>query len=148
MLMRGLDVERASVAGVSVGLAQAALDHTLAYAKERRQFGRAIGEFQLVQKIIADMYTEIEAARLLVYEAATRAVEGGRVSALCSAAKLFASEVATRAGLAAVQVFGGYGYTRDYPVERIARDAKLMEIGAGTSEIQRLVIARQLLGQR
>jgi isovaleryl-CoA dehydrogenase len=148
MLMRGLDVERASVAGVSVGLAQAALDHTLAYAKERRQFGRAIGEFQLVQKIIADMYAETEAARLLVYEAATRAVEGGRVSALCSAAKLFASEVATRAGLAAVQVFGGYGYTRDYPVERIARDAKLMEIGAGTSEIQRLVIARQLLGQR
>jgi isovaleryl-CoA dehydrogenase len=148
MLMRGLDVERATVAGISVGLAQAALDHTLAYAKERRQFGRPIAEFQLVQKMIADMYAETEAARLLVYEAATRAGEGANVSALCSAAKLLASEVATRAGLAAVQVFGGYGYTRDYPVERIARDAKLMEIGAGTSEIQRLVIARHLLGQR
>jgi isovaleryl-CoA dehydrogenase len=148
MMMRGLDVERATLAGISVGLADAALAHALDYAKQRHQFGRPIADFQMVQKMLADMYTEIEAARLLVYEAATRAIRDTRCSALASAAKLFASEVATRAGLAAVQVLGGYGYTRDYPVERIARDAKLMEIGAGTSEIQRLVIARQLLGKR
>ena len=148
MMMRGLDVERATLSGISIGLGQAALDHAVEYAKERKQFGRPIGDFQLVQKMLADMYTELEAARLLVYEAATTAVRDVHCSALASAAKLFSSEMATRAGLAAVQVFGGYGYTRDYPVERIARDAKLMEIGAGTSEIQRLVIARHLLGKR
>ncbi len=148
MMMRGLDVERATLAGISIGLGQAALDHAVEYAKERKQFGRPIGDFQLVQKMLADMYTELEAARLLVYEAATTAVRDAHCSALASAAKLFSSEMSTRAGLAAVQVFGGYGYTRDYPVERIARDAKLMEIGAGTSEIQRLVIARHLLGKR
>ena len=148
MMMRGLDVERATLSGISVGLGQAALDHAVAYAKERKQFGRPIGDFQLVQKMLADMYTEVEAARLLVYKAATTAVRDAHCSALASAAKLFSSEMSTRAGLAAVQVFGGYGYTRDYPVERIARDAKLMEIGAGTSEIQRLVIARHLLGKR
>jgi isovaleryl-CoA dehydrogenase len=148
MMMRGLDVERATLSGISVGLGQAALDHAVAYAKERRQFGRPIGDFQMVQKLLADTYVEVEAARLLVYEAATTAVREAHCSGLASAAKLFASEMGTRAGLAAVQVLGGYGYTRDYPVERIARDAKLMEIGAGTSEIQRLVIARQLLGKR
>jgi isovaleryl-CoA dehydrogenase len=147
LMMRGLDVERATLSAISVGLAQAALDHALAYAKERHQFGRPIGEFQMVQKMLADIYAETEAARLLVYEAATRSIHDPRCSALASAAKLFSSEVATRAGLSAIQVFGGYGYTRDYPVERIARDAKLMEIGAGTSEIQRLVIARSLLGK-
>jgi len=147
MMMRGLDVERATLAAISVGLAQAALEHAVAYAKERRQFGKSIGEFQMVQKILADMYTELIAARLLVYEAAERCIREENCSQLASAAKLFASEVATRAGLAAVQVLGGYGYTRDYPVERIARDAKLMEIGAGTSEIQRVIIARELLGK-
>ncbi|MEE8558839.1 MAG: acyl-CoA dehydrogenase family protein [Myxococcota bacterium] len=147
MMMRGLDVERATLAAISIGLAQAALDHSVAYARERKQFNRPIGDFQMVQKMLADMYAETEAARLLVYEAATRAVEGLPCRALASAAKLLASEVATRAGMAAVQVFGGYGYTRDYPVERIARDAKLMEIGAGTSEIQRIIIARHLLGK-
>ena len=145
MMMRGLDVERATLAGISVGLGQAALDHALAYARERQQFGRRIGDFQLVQKMLADMYTEIEAARLLVYRAARRCAEDTGASHVAAAAKLFASEAATRAGMAAVQVLGGYGYTRDYPVERIARDAKLMEIGAGTSEIQRLIIARHLL---
>ncbi len=147
MLMRGLDVERATLAAISVGLAQAALDHSISYAQERKQFGRPISDFQMVQKMLADMYTELEAARLLVYEATQRCIDstGPECSALASAAKLFASEVGTRAGLSAIQVLGGYGYTRDYPVERIARDAKLMEIGAGTSEIQRLVIARRLL---
>ncbi len=147
MIMRGLDVERATLAAISVGLAQAALDHALVYARERKQFGRPISDFQMVQKLLADMYTELEAARLLVYQATRRCIDssGPECSALASAAKLFASEAGTRAGLAAVQILGGYGYTRDYPVERIARDAKLMEIGAGTSEIQRLVIARRLL---
>ncbi len=149
MMMRGLDVERATLAAISVGLAQAALDHSLRYAKEREQFGRPIADFQMIQKMLADMYTELEAARLLVYQAAQRCIEstGADCSALASAAKLFASEAATRAGLNAIQIFGGYGYTREYPVERIARDAKLMEIGAGTSEIQRLVIARSLLSR-
>ena len=145
LMMRGLDVERATLAGISVGLAQAALDHAVAYAQERQQFGRRIGDFQMVQKMLADMYTEVEAARLLVYQAARRCAVDTRTRHVAAAAKLFASEIATRAGLAAVQVLGGYGYTRDYPVERIARDAKLMEIGAGTSEIQRVIIARHLL---
>ncbi len=149
MMMRGLDVERATLSGISVGLAQAALDHALRYAREREQFGRPIADFQMIQKILADMYVELTAARLLVYEAAELCIrQSGGVSKLASAAKLFSSEIATRAGLAAVQVFGGYGYTRDYPVERIARDAKLMEIGAGTSEIQRTIIARELIKGR
>ena len=149
MMMRGLDVERATLAGISVGLAQAALEHSLAWAREREQFGRPIAEFQMVQKLLADMYVDVEAARLLVYEAAQLCVaQVSGCAKLASAAKLFASEIATRAGLAAVQIFGGYGYTRDYPVERIARDAKLMEIGAGTSEIQRTIIARELLRDR
>jgi len=145
MMMRGLDVERATLAAISVGLAQAALDHSVSYARERQQFGRPIGEFQMVQKLLADMYAETEAARGLVYRAARQSIVDDACTQLASAAKLFASEVATRAGLAAVQIFGGYGYTKDYPVERIARDAKLMEIGAGTSEIQRMIIARRLL---
>jgi isovaleryl-CoA dehydrogenase len=149
MMMRGLDVERATLAGISVGLAQAALDHSVAWAREREQFGRPIAEFQMVQKLLADMYVDVEAARLLVYEAAELCVaQASGCAKLASAAKLFSSEIATRAGLAAVQIFGGYGYTRDYPVERIARDAKLMEIGAGTSEIQRTIIARELLKGR
>ncbi len=149
MVMRGLDVERATLSAISVGLAQAALDHSLRYAQEREQFGRPIADFQMVQKMLADMYTELEASRLLVYQATQRCLEstGADCSALASAAKLFASEAGTRAGLNAIQIFGGYGYTREYPVERIARDAKLMEIGAGTSEIQRLVIARRLLNR-
>jgi isovaleryl-CoA dehydrogenase len=147
MMMRGLDVERATLAGISVGLGQAALDHAVAYARSRQQFGQPIGNFQMVQKLLADVYAEVSAARLLVHHAArvASASAGPESGQLASAAKLFASEVGTRAGLAAVQVLGGYGYTRDYPVERIARDAKLMEIGAGTSEIQRLIIARKLL---
>jgi isovaleryl-CoA dehydrogenase len=149
MMMRGLDVERATLAGISVGLAQAALDHSVKWAREREQFGRPIAEFQMVQKLLADMYVDVAAARLLVYEAAHLCVaQATGCAKLASAAKLFSSEIATRAGLAAVQIFGGYGYTRDYPVERIARDAKLMEIGAGTSEIQRTIIARELLKGR
>ena len=145
MMMRGLDIERATLSAISVGLAQSALDHAVAYAREREQFGRPIGEFQMVQKLLADIYTDVEASRLLVYEASQRCMADAKSSRLASAAKLFASEAGTRAGLAAVQVLGGYGYIKDYPVERIARDAKLMEIGAGTSEIQRVIIARELL---
>jgi isovaleryl-CoA dehydrogenase len=146
MMMRGLDVERATLAGISVGLAQAALDHSLVYARQREQFGRPIADFQMVQKMLADMYVEVTGARLMVYEAAEQCVkQSSGCAQLASAAKLYSSEIATRAGLTAVQIFGGYGYTRDYPVERIARDAKLMEIGAGTSEIQRSIIAKRLL---
>ena len=149
LMMRGLDVERATLAGISVGLAQAALDHSLAWAREREQFGRPIAEFQMVQKLLADMYVDVAASRLLVYEAAELCIaQSSGCAKLASAAKLLASEIATKAGLAAVQIFGGYGYTKEYPVERIARDAKLMEIGAGTSEIQRTIIARELLRGR
>jgi isovaleryl-CoA dehydrogenase len=145
MVMRGLDIERATLAGISVGLGQAALDHAVRYAREREQFGRPIGDFQMVQKMLADTFTEVEAARQLTYMATHACAADDKASHLASAAKLFASEVGTRAGMVAIQVLGGVGYTRDFPVERIARDAKLMEIGAGTSEIQRLIIARALL---
>src|SRR5258706_12163563 len=149
MMMRGLDVERATLAGISVGLGQAALDHSVKWAREREQFGRPIAEFQMVQKLLADMYVDVAAARLLVYEAAHLCVaQASGCAKLASAAKLFSSEIATRAGLAAVQIFGGYGYTRDYPVERSARDAKLMEIGAAPPAIQRTIIARELLRDR
>ncbi len=148
MMMRGLDVERATLAGISLGLAEAALEHAVDYARERKQFGKPIGDFQMVQKMLSDMYTEVYAAQLMVYDAARRCITDTNCSHMASAAKLFASEIATKAGMAAVQILGGYGYTRDYPVERIARDAKLMEIGAGTSEIQRIIISRWLLRGR
>lgn len=143
--MSGLDVERSTLSAISVGIAAASLDYALKYAKDRKQFDKSIGEFQMIQKKIADMYVELEAARLLVYRAAALADKGIRCTKEASAAKLFASEIATRAGMEAVQILGGNGYIKEYPVERYARDAKLMEIGAGTSEIQRMVIFRELL---
>lgn len=147
ILMQGLDSERVVIAAESVGIAQGALDESLAYAKERRQFGRPIAEFQLISAKLADMYTQIQACRALTYRAAVLADRGESVglTALASACKLMASEVAMRATTEAVQIFGGYGYTNEFPVERFMRDAKLMEIGGGTSEIQRHIIARELL---
>jgi len=142
-----LDGGRISIGAMSVGIAQACLDASLAYARERRQFGRPIAEFQAIQFKLADMATSIELARLAVYRAAWLKDRGLPFTRESAMAKLFASETAVRAALEAVQIFGGYGYTADYPVERYLRDAKLMEIGEGTSEIQRLVIARQLLGR-
>ncbi len=143
-----LDGGRISIAALAVGLAQAALDAAVPYAQTREQFGRPIGSFQGVAFMIADMATEIEAARALVWKAAWLKDQGRDYGLVAAQAKLFASEVSSRATNAAIQVHGGYGYVTDYPVERFMRDAKLTEIGEGTSEIQRLVIARRILGLR
>jgi len=142
--MKVLDGGRISIGALSVGIAQACLDSALAYAKERRQFGQPIAKFQAIQFKLADMATAVELARLAVYQAAWLKDQGLPFTRESAIAKLFASETAVKAALEAIQIFGGYGYTREYPVERYLRDAKLMEIGEGTSEIQRLVIARQL----
>ena len=143
-----LDGGRVSIGALAVGLAQAALDAAVPYARTREQFGRPIGSFQGVAFMIADMATEIEAARALVWRAAWLKDQGRDYGLAAAEAKLFASEVSSRATNAAIQVHGGYGYVTDYPVERYLRDAKLTEIGEGTSQIQRLVIARNILGLR
>ena len=141
-----LDGGRISIGAMAVGLAQAALDASIAYARERRQFGRAIGSFQGVAFMIADMATEIDAARALVWRAAWLKDRGRDYGLAAAEAKLFASEVAQRATNNGVQIHGGYGYIEEYKVERFLRDAKLTEIGEGTSQIQRLVIGRRVLG--
>jgi alkylation response protein AidB-like acyl-CoA dehydrogenase len=143
--MQTLDNGRISIGALGVGIAQGALDKALQYAKERRQFGKAIADFQAIQFMLADMAMEIEAARLLVYNAARLKLAGQPFTKEASMAKLYASEVAMRAANHAIQIHGGYGYTKDFPVERYLRDAKLCEIGEGTSEIQRTVIARNIL---
>ena len=144
--MNVFDTSRVDVAAQAVGIAQGALDAAVKYAKERVQFGKPIAEFQMIQTMIADMATRIEAARWLTYRAASLKDRGvGRISRESSMAKLFASQTAVECTRMAIQVFGGYGYTRDYPVERMYRDAKITEIYEGTSEIQRIVIARSLL---
>ncbi|MCS7236229.1 MAG: acyl-CoA dehydrogenase [Armatimonadota bacterium] len=140
-----LDGGRIGIAAQAVGIARAALEDGVAYARQRRQFGRPIAEFQAIQWKIADMATRIEAARLLTLRAAWLRDQGRRCTAEASMAKLFASETAMFAAHQGVQIFGGYGYIKDYPVERYFRDAKITEIYEGTSEIQRLVIARNLL---
>lgn len=143
-----LDGGRISIGALAVGLAQAALDAAVPYARTREQFGRPIGSFQGVAFMIADMATEIEAARALVWKAAWLKDHGRDYTLAAAQGKLFASEVSSRVTNAAIQVLGGYGYVTDYPVERYLRDAKLTEIGEGTSQIQRLVIARRILGLR
>ncbi|MGH2584320.1 MAG: acyl-CoA dehydrogenase family protein [Dehalococcoidia bacterium] len=152
VMMSGLDIERAFLSGESLGLAEAALEHSIAYARERKQFGQPIGSFQLIQGKIADMYTQVEATRWLVYRTAVLAEEanreGRRVSKEAAAAIMYAAEVSTRVALDAVQIHGGFGYLMESPVQRILRDAKLLEIGAGTTEIRKLIIARELLGLR
>jgi alkylation response protein AidB-like acyl-CoA dehydrogenase len=142
--LKVLDGGRISIGALSVGIAQACLDAALAYAKERVQFGQAISKFQAIQFKLADMAMSVELARLAVHRAAWLKDQGLPFTRESAMAKLFASETAVKAALEAIQIFGGYGYTREYPVERYLRDAKLMEIGEGTSEVQRLVIARQL----
>jgi len=139
-----LDGGRISIGALGVGVAQACLDASLAYARTREQFGHRIGHFQAIQFKLADMAMEVELARLLVYKAASLKDGGQPFGQVAAMAKLFASEVAMRAATQAVQIHGGNGYIREYPVERYLRDAKLLEIGEGTSEIQRLVIARGL----
>ena len=144
--LRVLERGRISIAALAVGLAQGAYEASLSYARQRRQFGKAIAEFQAIQWKLADMATEIDAARLLTLRAAQLADRNQRVTLEGSMAKLYAGEVAVRVASEAVQVHGGYGFIKDYPVEKFYRDVKLCTIGEGTSEIQRLVIAREILG--
>ncbi len=144
--MEVLDGGRISIAALAVGTAQGALDAALAYSKQREQFGKPISSFQAVQFMLADMVTETEAARLLTYRAARLKQEGKKTTQESAMAKLYASEVAVRVAETGIQIHGGYGYVKDYPAEKFWRDAKLCTIGEGTSEIQRMVIARELLG--
>ena len=146
--MATLDGGRIGIAAQALGIAQAAYDVALAYAQEREQFGRRIGDFQAIQWKLADMATEIDAARLLTYLAAWLKQEGRPHTAEGAKAKLFASEMARRQTAEAIQILGGVGYTKEFPVERYYRDAKITEIYEGTSEIQRLVIARSILGRQ
>jgi alkylation response protein AidB-like acyl-CoA dehydrogenase len=143
--MRILDGGRISIAALSLGMAEGAYEAALKYSKERHQFGKAISEFQAIQWKLADMATEIEAARLLTMRAASMKDAGMKTTQESSMAKLYASEVAVRCANEGVQIHGGYGFIKDYPAEKFYRDVKLCTIGEGTSEIQRLVIARQLL---
>jgi butyryl-CoA dehydrogenase len=140
-----LDGGRVGIGAMALGLAQAALDESVRYSKQRVQFGQPIAKFQAIQWMIADMATEIDAARLMIYRAAALKDAGKPFTKEAAMAKLYASEVAERAAFKAIQIHGGYGYSREYPVERIYRDQRLCTIGEGTSEIQRLVIARQVL---
>jgi alkylation response protein AidB-like acyl-CoA dehydrogenase len=148
MFLRILDGGRISIGALAVGLAQAALDASIPYAQTREQFGRPIGTFQGVAFMVADMATEIEAARQMVWRAAWLKDQGRDYSLAAAQAKLFASEVSSRATNNGIQIHGGYGYVEEYKVERFLRDAKLTEIGEGTSQVQRLVIARKILDLR
>lgn len=143
--LRVLERGRVGIAALSVGLARGCLEESVAYARDRKAFGRPIADLQAIQFKLADMATGVEAARLLVYDAASTLDRGEDARAKASIAKLFASEMATRVGLEAIQIHGGYGYTKDIPVERYMRDAKLCEIGEGSSEVQRILIARHVL---
>lgn len=144
--MRTLDHTRVTIAAQAVGVAQGALDYALEYAKERQQFGKSIADFQGLQFLLADMGMRVEAARQITYAAAGRSERGDKdLTFFGASAKAFASDVAMQVTTDAVQVLGGYGYTRDYPVERMMRDAKITQIYEGTNQVQRIVIARQLL---
>ena len=139
-----LDRGRIGIGALALGLGRAALETAIAYAKGRRQFGRPIAEFEMIQWKLVRARTQLDAGRLLVHRAASLADCGKPFSVAASKAKLYATEAASRAANDCLQILGGYGYLRDYPVERIVRDARLMEIGEGTSEVQRIVIARDL----
>ena len=139
-----LDRARPGVAAQAVGIARSALEHSLRYSAERKQFGKPIKDFQAIQFKLADMATRVAAGRALMYEAARQKDTGRDVTELAGMAKLYSSEMAMWVTTQAVQIFGGYGYMRDYPVERLFRDAKVTEIYEGTSEIQRIVIGRGL----
>ncbi|MDH4208271.1 MAG: acyl-CoA dehydrogenase family protein [Anaerolineae bacterium] len=151
VMMGGLDMERVAGTGWTLGMGERALELSLKYAKERVQFGQPIGQFQLIQEKLADMYIGIESARLLMYRAATmaqtaeRGGKGSEINKLAAAALLLAGQVSTQAVLHAVQIHGGYSYMLDYPVNRLLRDVKLGEIGAGTSEMRKIIVAREML---
>ena len=140
-----LDGGRIGIAALSVGIAQACLEHSLRYAKQRHQFGKSIAEFQAIQWKLTDMATDIEAARLLTWRAAWKKQQGRDVNLFAAEAKYFASEIAVKAANEAVQIHGGYGFIKEFPVEKLYRDVKLMTIGEGTSEVQKMVIARSIL---
>ncbi len=143
-VMKILDGGRIAIAALSLGLAQGALDASIKYSKQRKQFGKTLSEFQATQFKLADMQTEIEASRLLIYKAATMKDAGENINMVASMAKLYASEVAVRASNEAVQIHGGYGFIKEFPVEKLYRDVKLLTIGEGTSEVQRMIIAKHL----
>jgi butyryl-CoA dehydrogenase len=143
--MRTLDAGRVGIAALSIGIAEGAFEEALRYSNTRKQFGQTIGSFQGIQFQLSDMATEIEAGKHLMFHAAWLAQQGRPFAKEAAMAKLFCSELAMRTTIKAIQIHGGYGYTKDYPVERMMRDAKICEIGEGTSEIQRIVIARHLL---
>jgi alkylation response protein AidB-like acyl-CoA dehydrogenase len=147
--MRTLDVTRPATGALALGIAQAALDAAVGYARERRQFGQRIGDFQGIQFMLADMAMQVHAARLMIHHAA-RQVDAGFTGNTyeASMAKCWAADAAMKVATDAVQVFGGYGYTREFPVERFMRDAKIMQIYEGTNQIQRVIIARDLLGRQ
>jgi isovaleryl-CoA dehydrogenase len=146
IMMSGLNVERAVLAAIPVGIIAECLDRCVAYAQQREQFGQKIGQFQLIQAKLAEMYTALEASRGLLYAALDAVTRDPRSLRAAAAALTYASEASTRVALDAIQIHGGYGYMRELPLERLARDAKLLEIGAGTSEIRRLLVGRELLG--
>jgi hypothetical protein len=144
-MLSSLDGGRVGIASNSCGLARAALEAATAYAKDRRQFGRAIADFQAIQFKLADMVTQIEAAELLTLRAAHKKQEGGNYTQEASMAKVYATEMVQRVCREAIQIHGGYGYVREYPVERYLRDAMALTLYEGTSEVQRIVISRNLL---
>jgi len=143
-MMNNLNLERITISGISLGIAQACLKTSVKYASERQQFGTPINQFQMIQERLAEMKTQLSAGQALVYAAAKAYDRGNREMSLGAQCKLFTAQMATQAGLDAIQILGGYGYMREYPAERFMRDAKLMEIGAGTNEVMRLIIARGL----
>src|SRR5205807_6979466 len=148
LAMRTLDHTRVTIAAQAIGIAQGALDQALAYVKERKQFGRPIAEFQGLQFMLADMGMKLEAARQLTYVAAGKSErDDADLTYFGAAAKCFASDTAMAVTTDAVQLLGGYGYTRDFPLERMMRDAKITQIYEGTNQVQRIVMARQLLGR-
>ena len=147
IMMSGLNVERAVLTAIPVGIMAECLDRSLAYSRQREQFGQKIARFQLIQAKIAAMHSDLEASRWLMYAALDAVRTETRTLRASATALTFASEASTRVALEAIQIHGGYGYMRELPLERLARDAKLLEIGAGTSEIRRLIVARELLGR-
>lgn len=144
-MMRNLNIERITISGISLGIHSSCLKYASQYANDRAQFGTPISQFQMIQERIAEMATNLDAGRALTYLAATLYDGGVKDMALGAKSKLFTAQMATKAGLDAIQILGGYGYMKEYPVERYMRDAKLMEIGAGTNEVMRLIIAKHVL---
>jgi alkylation response protein AidB-like acyl-CoA dehydrogenase len=144
-LLKGLDIERVVFSGMPLGIAQAAFEAARSYAHQRKQFGKELAQFEMIQEMLANMAMNIEAASLLIYKAAQLLDDGKSVTKEASFAKLFGAEMVMRTTLDAVQIFGGYGYTREFQVERLMRDAKLISLGGGTNQIQQLIIAREIL---